>query len=200
MKIIDHIQGSSEWLNWRKGIITGTDASVIIGSNPFKSPLDLYEEKLGLVSQQSDNAAMKRGRDLEPIARQIAIEEIGVHFEPICVVHSDYYFMGASLDGYSECNGSILEIKCPSKDTHRLAVGGDIKPYYMTQIQHQLACTGALKCYYFSYNPEYTEMIAILEIKPDLDYIKAMIEAERKFYEEHLCLMNPPETWKLKLK
>ena len=60
MGIINLIQGSPEWLELRKNKITGTDSSVLLGSNPFKTRLELWQQKMGLKEQDACNAAMLR--------------------------------------------------------------------------------------------------------------------------------------------
>lgn len=37
----------AEWLNGRMNGIGGSDASAVIGMNPYKSNIDLFEEKIG---------------------------------------------------------------------------------------------------------------------------------------------------------
>lgn len=39
--------GSSEWLYFRRTGIGGSDASAVLGLNPWKSNVELYKEKLG---------------------------------------------------------------------------------------------------------------------------------------------------------
>ena len=41
-----------EWLDWRKTGIGGSDASVVCGVSKYKSPLELFMEKTGQISQQ----------------------------------------------------------------------------------------------------------------------------------------------------
>ena len=138
MKIISLAQGSQEWLDWRKTRITATDASVIMGVNPFKNVSTLWKEKLDIVAAPTANERMLRGQELEPVARQLFIEETGIDVEPLVVESDEFYWMGASLDGINDTRKIIIEIKCPSSDTHLLAVDGSIRPYYMVQMQHQL--------------------------------------------------------------
>lgn len=193
MKIrTDLNQGSEEWLLWRQKNITATDCSVILNKNPFNSPFDLWEEKLLMKPRQEVNKAMLRGQQLEPEAREIACNELGIEFEPACVESSEYPWMVASLDGLSPCLEYILEIKCPNSATHIFAIEGGIHNYYMAQMQHQLCVTGANLCYYMSYNPDYHCKFKILEVLPDKEYIAELIEMEHKFYEENLCQMKEP--------
>ena len=200
MAIIQVEQGTDAWLVMRRSHITATDISVIMGSNPFKTPAELFREKLGLSPPQESNAAMERGSRLEPEARARACEELGFDFEPCVIVSDAYPWAMASLDGLSslELCDVILEIKCPKERTHVEAVDGFIAPYYLDQMQWQLLVSGAQACYYWSYRPEYKERpFAWLDVIPDKERQQLMIEKGYEFYQR-LCTFDPPEEWTLK--
>lgn len=199
MKIIKDIeQGTEAWLEWRRSRITATDAGVILGLNPWTNPIELWKQKLQMVPPIQVNDRMNRGRELEPIARQEFIHLMGIDMVPLVVESDEYFWCGASLDGFNEEINTILEIKCPSLASHRAAIDGVIAEYYMSQVQHQLFCTGAEKCYYWSYHPDVSQKCAVIEITPNLEYIKNMVEKEKYFYEVNMCQMIEPEKpWKL---
>jgi putative phage-type endonuclease len=172
-------QGTQEWHDLRRTKIGASDAAVILGLSPYLTKYDLWEQKvLGKISEQ--NSAMSRGAALEPAARECFEKSTGIFVLPKVVIHSDYEWMMASLDGINFEGTTIVEIKCPNKEVHALAEKGIIPPHYMAQIQHQFAVTGALKGYYFSYNGERG---ALVEVFPDQKFIKDMIKEEEKFYE-----------------
>jgi putative phage-type endonuclease len=201
MGIIALEQGSNDWLKYRQSKVMATDTPILLGSNPWKTKLELWEEKLGLRPAQQLNDAMKRGQELEPTARKLASEIIGIEFEP-CVWESDKYpFMAASLDGLSSCGNYILEIKCPKEKTHLDAINEVIPAYYWDQMQHQLACLNDVQiCYYFSYRPEYEKNpYAIIAVSPFLERRLEILEKSQEFYI-NMCTMNPPEEWKFKKK
>ena len=54
-----------EWLKYRRTGIGGSDASTIIGLNPYNSLFRLYADKKGFISAKEDNEAMRQGRDFE---------------------------------------------------------------------------------------------------------------------------------------
>jgi putative phage-type endonuclease len=222
MKIIENMeQGSPEWLKFRESHITATDVSSILGTNPFVTSQTLFERKLGIKSPEPLNDRMRRGQELEDVARKLLIERTGIDFKPVVVIHDVEPWAMASLDGRGyKCDllnpggGTIMrhdyicEIKCPNNDTHQLALQGGIKSYYESQIQWQLWITGAEKCLFMSYFPDQDNMeqIAIVEVFPDSDYIESMVEKCRQFYEDHLSpwiifgKKIPPETNTIKLR
>src|ERR1700722_13914293 len=170
MKIINLQQGSKEWLDYRKSKVMATDVPVILGSNPWKTTLELWEEKLDFRPPTQLNDAMRRGQELEPEARKLACELIGIEFEPCVCESSEYPWLAESLDGLSKCGRYILEIKCPKEATHIDAINGIVPPYYTDQKQDQLLVTGAEMCYYFSYRPVIkNKEYAIIEVYPDLE-------------------------------
>lgn len=192
MKIVPLQQGSKEWLRWRENRITATDAATILGLNPWKEPWELWEEKLGMRPPTVLNDAMRRGQELEPIARNLFVEEMGIQMNPVCVEHDKDWWHGSSLDGIDSSGKIIQEIKCPKLATHKQAIEGIIPIYYQCQMQHQFYDTGAEICYYTSYYPKYTKELMILEVFPDWESIEEMVNMEWKFYEENLCQMRSP--------
>ncbi len=189
MKIIDVKQGSPEWLAWRKTVITATDCSCIMGTNPWCSEYQCWQRKLGLIPEQASNEAMERGKCLEPEARAQFIERYGIDIVPIVVESTEYDFLGASLDGISELGNAILEIKCGGSKLHQMAANGEIPPYYMDQMQHQLIVTGAYKCFYYSYDGKNGICIEVL---PDPEFKSRYLTRAREFWRCVAFNESPP--------
>ena len=180
MRIIKLEQGSAEWLSWRKTVITATDASILMGNNPWDTPYQCWQRKLGLIEEKKSNEAMERGKRLEPEARAQFIERHGIEMEPEVVESTEFEFLGASLDGISSCGSMLLEVKCGGIKLHDMAVRGEIPAYYKDQMQHQLLVTGAEKCFYYSYNGE--DGICI-EVFPDPEYKVNFMPKAREFWK-----------------
>lgn len=183
----DLVQGTPEWLEFRKTKISGTDASIIMGTNPYKSPLKLWKQKMGLEDNDPVNYAMQRGSDLEPRAR-IAFEELtNLKMDPAIVVHDVYTWMAASLDGYD--GKHLLEIKCPMHRVLEDCRNGKYPEYWHTQIQHQLAVTGLEWAYLFIFDG--LEGF-IIEVEREPQTITEMIGLEEEFYRR-MQEFDPPE-------
>lgn len=201
MPKVDLLQDTEEWLSWRRTKVCATDASVIMHTFPDswgKTTQKLWNEKLNPQPFET-NEAIERGKKLEPEARELFIKEFGINMIP-CVYQSDEYkFAAASLDGMSDCGKYLLEIKCMGEKGHKEALDGIIKPYYKSQVQHQLFVTRAIMCYYFCYRPEHEKKYAMIVIEPDKEYIARMIEAEKEFYRCMTTFEEPCE-WTLKQK
>jgi len=184
MIIKDYIQGSKEWLEMRKSHIMASDTPVIMGESPWSTPLKLWEQKLGITKQQDQTIWMKRGLELEPLARAAYNNHTGNQAEPCVVFSEDYTYMGASLDGLSADKLTIVEIKCPGQKDHDLAASGKVPKKYWGQLQHQLATSSLNLLHYFSYKDNNFHLI---EVKRDEDYIKKMITKHKEFWK---CMIS----------
>jgi putative phage-type endonuclease len=56
-----------EWLDLRRGCITGTDIASILGISLFGSPMSVYLDKMGLSEPIRESEVMRWGKDLEPV-------------------------------------------------------------------------------------------------------------------------------------
>lgn len=108
-----------EWLVNRKGI-GGSDASAILGLNPYKTNQELWMEKKGQMSPVdiSDKSYVKYGNDAEPLLRALfALDypEYKVeYYDNNMIINKKYPWAHASLDGeLVDLDGrrGILEIK-----------------------------------------------------------------------------------------
>ena len=192
-KVIRLNQNTEEWLSWRNGGIGASDAPVILGQSPWKTPYQLYIEKTTGETSFQGNQATNKGHRLESFARKAAEEELNMIFHPKCYQHVEYSWMRASLDGIS-MDGEILEIKCPynpndPKSDHQLALNGEIPEKYYAQLQHQLAVAQASKGYYYSFDGEKG---VVIPFERDEDFILKLIDKEKAFCE---CLqkLKPPK-------
>jgi putative phage-type endonuclease len=188
MQFLNLKQNTEEWEQFRKGKIGASDAPIITGVSPWKTPYQLWLEKTGQ-STNTQNQAMKRGHTVEETARQAFEKSMGLVVFPRVVQSLEYDWMIASLDGI-DLNGKILvEIKCAGKEDHTEAKQGKIPLKYYPQLQHQLATTGLEMGYYYSFDG--AEGV-VLEITRDSKYIKDLIEAEQQFVENIKTQTAPP--------
>jgi putative phage-type endonuclease len=64
-----------QWLAWRRQDITGSVIAALFGVHPYATALRLYAEKCGVEFPAEENAAMRRGRWLEPAVAK-AVREL----------------------------------------------------------------------------------------------------------------------------
>ncbi len=185
------IQGSPEWIAWRKTKVTASEIPIIIGKSKWMTAYQLWQQKLGFTDGIKDNWAMKRGRDLEPVVRDLCNEEIGFTFVPEVVVHKEINWAAASLDGIDRENKAILEIKCPGLADHQKAEKDEIPEHYKPQVQWQMFCSDLEICYYASY---YNNELVIVKISRDDDYIaNELLPQSAEFYR---CMIDMEEPYR----
>lgn len=142
-----------DWLIKRAMGIGGSDASAIVGKNPYKSNIDLFEEKIGrrIPEDISDKPYVKYGTAAEPLIRQLFSldypEYIVEYHENRILRCIEYPFMQASLDGeLIDTNGrrGVLEIKTTNilQSMQKEKWRDRIPDNYYIQVLHYLIVTG----------------------------------------------------------
>jgi putative phage-type endonuclease len=189
--ILDVIQGSPEWLALRQSSLGATSASVLSGTNPFKDKLSLYNEMV-LGESVPMNDRMRKGMELEPVARELCEEFIGEKLDTPTIRHKSIPFMHASYDGIDKSFKCSFEIKC-SKKCYEDAVDGIIPIYYQYQMQQQMLIAGLVHMFYAAY---WDGKIEIIKVYRD-DKICNKIEMNAiNFYESHIRPKIPPKSKK----
>lgn len=188
------IQGTPEWLEMRRNLVMASDSPVIMGMSPWKTPLQLYNEKIS-GDPTFCNSAMDRGKRLEDPAREEFEKITGSFIYPVVKIHETEKWLGASCDGWND-SGTLVEIKCPGKDDHDLALEG-LTPYkYYAQLQHLMYVFGVNKIQYFSYRPQDRQPTALVEVDLCPEFIEEWIKKARLFYECIKTKTPPtPDKW-----
>ncbi len=184
MRKIQLEQGSDAWLTWRRNLLTATDAAMLLGKSPYTTPFKGWQRKIGDAPEQEVNANMLRGQADEPRAREMFIAEYGINMTPCCVASDKYNFLGASLDGISDCGRFIQEIKSQNIESIRNL---GIPEFHMFQMQHQLLCGDGQfeKCFYTTIwgNEIYT-----IEVLPNEEWAKDYIPKAKEFWR--MCVFK----------
>lgn len=173
------VQGTLEWKALRRTKITATDAAVVLGVSPWKTPLTLWEEKTNGTESTFVSPRMQRGLDLEPMARDYFFQEIRIEMFPKVVISPEIDWAMASMDGVSINGQHALEIKCPGYVDHASALDGKIPDKYFPQLQHQMFVCQLESIFYLSFDGFSGK---IIELKRDDKYIENMLTEEEEFY------------------
>lgn len=181
-----------EWLAWRRRGIGGSDAAAILGLDPYRSPFDVYAEKLGLKPEPEDNEAMRQGRDLEGYVASRFTEATGlrVRRRHAILQHPDHPWMLANVDRFVEGQDAGLECKVTTVLNKARFNRGEYPPAYYVQCMHYLGVTGAKRWYLAVL--VLGRAFHVFVIERDEDEIAALIEAERRFWEGHVVPQIPP--------
>jgi len=171
MRISKAIQGTTDWLIQRIGVVTASNFSKV-----FTTAGKLSTSRDGLINQliaenllqkptetfKSD--AMQRGNDLEPEARALAELMLGVDIEEYGLIKMDDYEIGCSSDGLWDDTG--IEIKCPNASTHIAYLRkGKLPTIYTQQVQGTMLVLDLSEYWFLSYHPDLEPLL--IKVKRD---------------------------------
>ncbi len=182
-----------DWLIQRQTGIGGSDASAILGFNPWKSMFQLYIDKTSEYVEEIDNEAIHWGNVLEDVVADEFTRRTGkkVRRRNQMFRHKEHDFMIANIDRDVVGEKALLECKTTNAFNAEAWEGEEIPPAYMCQLQHYMAVLDYEKAY-----------IAVLiggqkfvwkEIERHEEFISLMIEQEKDFWENNVLAGVPPE-------
>lgn len=133
-------QGSPEWVEGRRALITGTDIPVLLGLSPYRCEADLADEKLGADGQES-TLRMRIGSALEPLIAEEYERVTGARLRRFrsMVRHPELEWAAASPDAARIGERVLVEFKRTGSRT-RFADG--IPQDVEAQVAWQLGVTG----------------------------------------------------------
>ncbi|HEY0957955.1 MAG TPA: YqaJ viral recombinase family protein [Novosphingobium sp.] len=179
--VIQLAQGTDEWRKWRASGIGASDASVIMGENPWKSVEDLRFEKHNPQFAARLNSAMARGTILEPIARDAYCLRKKFEVRPLCIQSKEFPWMRCSLDGICLERMHLVEIKCGEKAHKHTARYRSPPRHYYGQLQHAIAVTQSKAIDFWCYLPDRQPILTTI---PRNDwYIERLISRELEFWD-----------------
>lgn len=186
---------TDEQLRIRRGGITGTDLPAILGLSAFRTPLDVFLDKMGKAPPVEVTEDMERGSFLEDGARRwyahrtcaLRVEEPGT------VVSRRNPLVIATPDGVAHFTGDVraLEIKMPENTAGWGESGTDAVPeWYLPQVLWELAALDL----------ERADVFAVLAGKPRLYHVARdaeleglLVEEAERFWRDHVQTGRPPE-------
>lgn len=182
----------------RKGI-GGSDIAAIMGLTKWRSPMDVYAEKKGLVDSIDETEPMFWGKKLEPLVidryRELSGNSVLYNAEDKPIVHPKFDFMRATLDGQimkAEKPVGVLEAKTSSPFVDGWGVSGtdEIPDAYLLQVQYYMGVTGL----------SFADLAALIggnsfkvyHIVKNDKLIAVIFERVKKFWQDILN-SNPPD-------
>jgi putative phage-type endonuclease len=195
MKLVDMVQRSATWLDWRSKGITATDIPIILGLSPYKTRWQLWAEKVGRINAPdiSGNPNVKRGLRLEDEARQLAEKRYGEVLLPVCGECARWDVLRASFDGL-DSNLTPYEFKAPSdavwEDLQKNGKNSATYRLYEAQVQTQCAVAGVRSGRLMFYKEDGEDQDFPVALTPSRE--DEILEAAKSFWE--LVVTNtPPE-------
>lgn len=181
-----------EWLQERRRGICGSDASIILGINPYRSILDLWEDKTNRIPvEEQENDYTHFGHVMEPVIKKEFMRRTGlkVRVRNYILQSKAYPWMLADVDGIVKEDGTFALFEAKTASEYKKEAWKEKVPEeYYAQVQHYLCVTGFQKAYvcavvggnsYFCH-----------EVERDEAYIEFLVEKEKAFWE---CVVTDTE-------
>lgn len=201
----------AEWLKQRKVMIGGSDASAIVGLNPWKTNIEVWQEKTGrtVAEDIGHKPYVQYGIKAEEYLTKLFLldhPQYQVKTKPFEILrHPEYLFIGGTLDGElvetETGRKGVLEIKTTNilQSMQREKWIEKIPDNYYTQVLHYLLVTGwdfailkaQLKTEYGNEVRLNTRHYTIerADVQDDIDYL---LEQEIKFWSYVVKDKKPP--------
>lgn len=190
---VKEAEDHEKWLAVRNQGIGGSDASVIMGLNPYKSAYRLWLEKRGVAESEdlTGNQHIYWGKKNEANIADWFQEETGKKIRRLGTLQNrENPFLIANVDRMVTGEDAGLEIKTAGASQYKKWKDDEIPDSYYCQCLHYMATTGA----------DYWYIAVLLDgndakwkrIERNEDDIKALIAEEKKFWEMVKTNTPPP--------
>ncbi len=197
-------ESRDEFLKARASAVGGSDIAHVVMEGDYACSRKLYFDKTGLTPDfdDSNKAAFRRGRRLEPVAADYYAETTGRKLSPIgrivskthpnCAVNADrmVYKEGDTSPGY-------LEIKTV-KSTFPIRKKGLYKSYIL-QVQFGMAVMGWNWGAFAVYQPLDDELLK-WDFEADKELGQALLDAGQKWWQDHVVAGIAPAALPLESK
>lgn len=195
--------------NRAKGI-GGSDAAAVLGQSRYKTPLDVYQDKLGYSEPFNGNLNTALGDYLETFIMEMYDDKKGIELEKpdseLEMIHKDYPWMRCNLDFVSKDRSIVGEIKFAPFSKGWGEEGTDeIPTEHLLQCAHNCIVSES----FFGIKYEKFPCIALIQgfgspqikeffYKRNSKLESLIIQKEKEFWLEHVEKETPPNPTNLK--
>ncbi len=171
MQIVDCVQCDDQWFEIRDLKMTGSKATPIKanGAGLITYTRELVLDHFGLLEDKKnfENEDIRRGKELEPLARFAYEIETGYKVEEVgFCVYSDY--VGVSPDGLILKRKAGIEVKAKNNKNHLALLDGDkIDSGTINQMQMIILVCDLDWMDFISFNPNFEKELFIKRVDPD---------------------------------
>lgn len=182
-----------EWLKYRKSGIGGSDAGAVCGLNPYRTAMQVYQDKVSEEIEEVDNEAMRQGREFEDYVAKRFMEATGkkVRRANAMFYNEEYPFMLADVDRMVVGENAGLECKTASPYMADKWKDGNIPLSYQIQCYHYMAVSNA-DAWYLAV-VIYGREFKYYKIERDEAVIADLIQIEKAFWENHVMKQQIPD-------
>ena len=175
-----------EWLRYRKRGIGGSDAGAVCGLDPYRTAMEVYHDKTSGLIEETDNEAMRQGRDLEGYVAGRFMEATGKKVRRANAMFYDEKnpFMLADVDRMVVGENAGLECKTASPYMAGRWADGKIPLHYQVQCLHYMSVCNA-EAWYIAvliYGREFR----FYRIERDEQLLSDLVQVERDFWQGHV--------------
>ena len=182
-----------EWLKYRKRGLGGSDAGAVCGLNPYRTAMQVYQDKITEDIEEIDNEAMRQGREFEDYVARRFMEATGKKVRKANFMYYDenHPFMLADVDRMIVGENAGLECKTASPYMAEKWKDGKIPLSYQIQCLHYMSVCHADAWYIavLIYGREFK----YYKIERDEEMIADLIKIEENFWNEHVLKRIMPE-------
>ena len=182
-----------EWLGYRKLGIGGSDAGAICGLNPYRTAMQVYQDKVSEEVEEFDNEAMMQGRDFEDYVARRFMKATGKKVRRANAMFYDenHPFMLADVDRMVVGENAGLECKTASPYAAEQWKDDKIPLSYQMQCFHYMSVCNADAWYIavLIYGREFK----YYKLERDEEIIQGLIQIEQNFWENHVQKHILPE-------
>lgn len=182
-----------EWLKYRKRGIGGSDAGAVCGLNPYRTAMQVYQDKVSGEIEEVDNEAMRQGREFEDYVAKRFMEATGkkVRRANAMFYNEENPFMLADVDRMVVGENAGLECKTASPYMADRWKDGNIPLSYQIQCYHYMAVSNA-DAWYLAV-VIYGREFKYYKIERDEAVIADLIQIEKAFWENHVLKQQIPD-------
>ena len=183
----------TEWLRYRKQGIGGSDAGAVCGLNPYRTAMQVYQDKITEETEEIDNEAMRQGREFEDYVAKRFMEATGKKVRRANAMFYDekHPFMLADVDRMVVGENAGLECKTASPYMADKWENGKIPLSYQIQCHHYISVCNA-EAWYIAvliYGREFK----YYRIERDEDMLADLIRIEEDFWKNHVSARVMPD-------
>jgi putative phage-type endonuclease len=178
----------------RREYIGASEIAAVLGLDRWKTPLDVYNQKLGLVPPFEGNAHTERGTRLEAIAAEeyTAITGKRLRRRNEELVHPEYPFIRGHVDRVVVGEQRIVEIKAPSVAAFRKFQREGLPDSFILQAQVYMGLTGYETLTWAIFCADMWDLAAF-DIAFDRGQYDAAVQFAASFWLKHVVPGIPPE-------
>lgn len=184
----------------RRTYLGSSDVAAILGLSKFKTPVDVYFEKIGqgIAPDAAKEKLFRRGKRLEPVVIDMLAEELGYEITARGARYRDpgYPWMAAEIDAETVIDGETVNIEV--KTVHPFAADewgeidtDEIPVHYAAQAMYGLMVTGRQRCIFAALFG--ADNLVTYDLRRDEETIAGIRAKAIAFWSHHVLQRVPPE-------